>query len=327
MTILSCDAVGKRRYIRHDTIMEKRPQLGLGTWAFGDSYWGSQDLRNSKKALAAALRGGISHFDTAQLYARGKAEQLTGQQLQGVRGKVTIATKGMYRPPESVMAGIKKSLRRLCSDYIDIFYLHWPKPGVDPRPTMEALDEARRAGYIRAIGASNVSPAQLAQLREGARIDYCQIGYSLLWRRPEEDIIPYCRSLGIRVVTYSSLAQGLLAGRFRALSEVPAEDTRRHMVLFRPECREAVDAAMADFYRLADELELPPVQLALAWNLSRPWADTVLFGARSREQVEAALPAYTLQLSAATEQRLEELSSTLLPRLPEEENIFGHRPR
>ena len=307
--------------------MERRPQLGLGTWAFGDPYWPDQDIRDSKKALAAALRGGITHFDTAQLYARGKAEQLTGQQLQSVRREVTIATKGMYRPPESVMAGIKKSLRRLCSDYIDIFYLHWPKPGVDPRPTMEAFEEARRAGYIRALGASNVTSSQLALLREGATIEYCQIGYSLLWRRPEDDIIPYCQDCGIRVVTYSSLAQGLLAGRFRSLSEVPEDDNRRHMVLFRPECREAVDTALKEYYRLADELDLPPVQLALAWNLSRPWADTVLFGARNREQVEAALPASTLQLSAAAQQRLDELSRTLLPRLPEEENIFGHRPR
>jgi aryl-alcohol dehydrogenase-like predicted oxidoreductase len=307
--------------------MEQRVRLGLGTWAFGDPYWGDQDRRDSVKAVAAALRGGITHFDTAQLYAGGRAEQLTGQQLRKVRSRVTIATKGMYRPPDSVLPGIKKSLRRLCSDYVDIFYLHWPKPGTDMRPFMEALEEARGRGLIRCIGASNVNPEQLDRLRETARIDYCQVGYSLLWRRPEADIVPYCRAHGIRVVTYSSLAQGLLAGRFRSLEEVPAEDGRRHMVLFRPAVRRAVNQSMADYYRLADELEIPPVQLALAWNLSRPWADTVLFGARNRSQVEAALPAAGGALARETERRLEELSCGLQGALPDEENIFGHRPR
>jgi aryl-alcohol dehydrogenase-like predicted oxidoreductase len=302
-------------------------QLGLGTWAFDDPYWGPQERGDSIKALAAAVRGGIGHFDTAQLYGNGRAEQLTGQQLRRVREEVVIATKGMYRPPEAVRGAIKKSLRRLCSSYVDIFYLHWPKPGIDPRPMLQALEEARREGLVRCLGVSNVGPEELARMEEGARIDYCQIGYSLLWRSPERDIIPYCRQRGIRIVTYSSLAQGLLAGRFRTPEEIPAEDPRSRLVLLRPELRTQLEDALDRFYRLAEKLAVAPVQLALAWNLSRPWADTVLFGARNRAQVEAALPSRRLQLAPETEAALEELSRPLLEALPQGENLFGHQPR
>lgn len=320
--------VAKGENNRHHEGMDGSARLGLGTWALGgDPYWGTQEHADSVKAIAAAYRGGITHFDTAQLYANGRSEQLLGQQLRRVRRHLCIATKGMYRPPESVIPAIKKSLRRLCSDYVDIFYLHWPKPSADPRPFMEALAEARKQGLIRAVGVSNVSPAQLAVLEEGAAVDYCQIGYSLLWRRPEEEIIPYCRERGIRIVTYGSLAQGLLAGRARRLSELPAEDNRRRLIFFRPELRREVDGALQAYYRLAGELSVPPARLALAWTLSRPWADTVLFGARNRFQVEEALPARGLTLSPEAAAELEELSAGLIESLPREENIFGHRPR
>jgi aryl-alcohol dehydrogenase-like predicted oxidoreductase len=197
---------------------------------------------------------------------------------------------------------------------------------------MQALEEARGLGLVRSLGASNVNPAQLARIEEGGRVDYCQIGYSLLWRRPEEGIVPYCRERGIRIVTYSSLAQGLLAGRFRSLADVPETDSRRrYLVFFRTEVHSAVEECLQSFYRLADEAAVPPVQLALAWNLSRPWADTVLFGARNRRQVEAALPAMEIDLGEELQNRLAGLSRSLLAAilraLPDEENIFGHTPQ
>ena len=210
-------------------------ELGLGCWAFGDSYWPaiSSDKmhREAVRIIQAALRGGIRHFDTAQGYGNGVSEQITGQQLQKVRSSVSIASKTFNRPAETVEKAIEKSLRRLCTDYLDIFYLHWPKPNRDQRPLVEALERARRKGLIRAIGVSNFTADQIEPLLSAGRIDYCQFGYSLLWRQPELNQVPFCRTHHIKMVTYSSLAQGLLAHSPEWAETLPQSDPRRSLLV------------------------------------------------------------------------------------------------
>ena len=145
-----------------------KSELGIGCWAFGDEYWTTTDStvshRETVRVIRAALRAGITHFDTAQGYGNGVSEQVTGQQLRQIRRGVSIASKTYLRPASTVEKGIEKSLRRLCTDYIDIFYLHWPKPSQDLRPHIEALERARQKGYIRAIGLSNFSAPQIQPL-------------------------------------------------------------------------------------------------------------------------------------------------------------------
>lgn len=327
-------------------------RLGLGCWAFGGDFWKDQRQKDSEKTLETAIRRGVEHFDTAPVYGKGRAEQLLGRALKKNleakrREEFTVATKGLYHPPAHVEAGIRKSLRRLLSNYIDIYYIHWPKPDIDLRPMIEALEETRKKGLIRFIGLSNFSSEEIRPLMEAGSIDYCQFGYNLLWRKEERDLVPFCLKHGIRPVTYGSLAEGLLTGRDKLPASLPEDDPRRQLILTRKGFVERVEAILEEYFRIAEEKNIRPVHLALLWNLSRRWADTVLFGARSRGQLTenletvssagASLSSLTGEdshttglvhsLDEETERRIDELTADLTKLFPPEENIFGHRPR
>ncbi|MFP4266755.1 MAG: aldo/keto reductase [Spirochaetaceae bacterium] len=305
--------------------------LGLGCWAFGGDYWKEQSHRESVATIRKALEEGIDHFDTAGAYGNGRSEQIVGQQLKRVRDGVTIATKGLYHPPEDMEAGIEKSLRRLLTDRIDIYYIHWPKPGVDLRPMMEALEKARAKGLIRHIGVSNFSPEQISPLLEAGNIDYCQFGYSLIWRVAEKSLIPFCGHKNIRMVTYGSLGEGLLAGENRLPSNLSDEDPRKKLVFSEPGVIERVERVLMEIFKIAQEMGITPAQLALMWNLSRHWADTVLFGARNQRQLKENLHVqdrfHESGIGASVEGRLDELTGDLIRMFPDDENVFGHRPR
>ncbi|MDY7028288.1 MAG: aldo/keto reductase [Spirochaetota bacterium] len=311
-------------------------ELGLGCWSFGDSYWlqarpepGAGPLPSNKKykkIIQAAIKTGIRHFDTAQGYGNGISEQITGQALHAVRPGVSIATKTYFRPPDTMRKGIERSLRRLNTDYIDIFYLHWPKPGRDLRPHMEALESARETGLIRHIGVSNFSPAQIRPLMEAGRVDYCQFGYSLIWRNAERELVPFCLSRGISMVSYSSLAQGILAHHPGWLDELPAADPRRSLGPASVAHRSRVRSLISEVYTLAHSLGTSPARLSLAWILGRGWFRYVLFGARSVEQLLDCAGAPQLSLPEEIRGRLDDLTAPLAELLGEEDNIFGHSP-
>lgn len=311
-------------------------EIGLGCWSFGDSYWLQAHpepgaglpppYQKYKKIIRTAIKTGIRHFDTAQGYGNGISEQITGQALQTFRPDVSIATKTYYRPPDTMRKGIERSLRRLHTDYIDIFYLHWPKPGRDLRPHMEALESAREAGLIRHIGVSNFSPACIQPLLQAGRVDYCQFGYSLLWRNAERDLIPFCLSNGISMVSYSSLAQGLLAHPPGWLDELPHADPRRALIPASSDHRVQVRSVISGVCSTARSLGTSPARLSLAWILQRGWFRYVLFGARSIEQLLDCAGTTQLSIPAEIHKRLDELSAPLAELFPEEDNIFGHSP-
>lgn len=305
-------------------------ELGLGCWAFGDTYWsatGSEQWhRDAVRIIQAALRAGIRHFDTAQGYGNGVSEQITGQQLQKVRPSVSIASKTFNRPAATVEKAIEKSLRRLCTDYLDIFYLHWPKPNRDQRPLVEALEKARRRGLIRAIGVSNFSADQIEPLLSAGRIDYCQFGYSLLWRQPELDQVPFCRTQRIKMVTYSSLAQGVLAHSPEWPDTLPESDPRRTLLFLQPQAYAQIKPVLEQLHQLSRELDITAAQLALAWNLSRDWNRYTLFGARSRSQAEECVQAAKISLSRETREKMDAITLPLLHLWSSAENIFGHNP-
>jgi len=311
-------------------------ELGLGCWSFGDSYWRHPDIkkgpipspwiRKYKKIIETAIKSGITHFDTAQGYGNGISEQLTGQQLKPVRPKIIIATKTYYRPPETIRKGVEISLKRLQTDYIDIFYLHWPKPGRDLRPHMEALESERREGRIRHIGVSNFHPVQIRPLLEAGQVDYCQFGYSLLWRAPEKSLVPFCLRNGIKMVSYSSLAQGVLGHDPTWLRHLPRSDPRKKLLIAGPEVLPRIEEAIAGLNKEASALGVSPAQLALGWNLSRAWFKYVLFGVRTLSQLDECVRSAHLVLPAETLRRIESITSPLAELFSEDDNIFGHRP-
>jgi len=190
---------------------------------------------------------------------------------------------------------------------------------------MEALEKARAKGLIRRIGLSNFSPEQIAPLLEAGRVDYCQFGYNLLWRGPERRLVPFCRTHDIRVVTYGSLAQGLLAHPSVQLAE-RREAGRRPLLLYRRNIFPQVVFTVYQLELLASAHGISLAQLALAWNLSRRWIDVVLFGVRDRLQLEESLEARKVLLSEELLAEVDRISSGLIDSFPSDENIFGHRP-
>ncbi len=303
-------------------------KLGLGCWTFGgDRYWGEQDHRDSVKTIRAALRGGITHFDTAAVYANGRSEQITGQQLKKVREDVIIATKSFYRPPGRMQKAIDTSLRRLCTDYIDIFYIHWPSRDMEYGPVMEVLEKNREAGKIGYIGISNFSVSGMETLLRYGKIDYCQTGYSLVWRKPEREIIPFCIENGIRIISYSSLGQGILTDKFLSSGGfLRDDDPRNRLAVMSEPARKPLADFLREVKKIAAENNLSLSQTALLWLMSKPWISSVLTGARNRKQIEHSLRILDKKLPEKTACRLTELSGDLDRFIPDAGNIFNHTP-
>ena len=200
---------------RHDTKMQLRrcgksdvevSVLGIGVWSFGGregDYWGAQDGKEAEAVVAAALDCGVNYFDTAEMYNDGRSEEAFGRALGRRRGEAVIGTKIMPAncSPEGVREHCEASLRRLGTDYVDIYMVHWPVRDYPAADVFGALGELRAGGKIRSVGVSNFGPAQLAEaMATGVRIDANQVNYSLLSRAIELEILPFCRAHDVGVV-------------------------------------------------------------------------------------------------------------------------------
>lgn len=306
-------------------------ELGLGCWAFGGGYWLNQQRSDSVKSIHAAVRLGIRHFDTAQGYGKGLSEQIMGQQLRrfrrvAEREDLTIATK-LYLPrtPSDIAGSVAVSLRRLCTPYIDILYIHWPDSSKDCRPYLEEMEKLRQTGLVRRVGVANFTLPLLEQAAEAADIGWCQLPVSLLWRRSLDTLGPFCRSRNIRMAGYSPLGLGLLSGRYHSPEDLDPSDKRRQLFPF-------LNLYRASFHNLLDTLaaeasaygtDVPT--LALAWALSREVA-VILTGSRSKEQLISNSRARGIAIGKETLLRLEAVSGEIEALLPSEaNNPFFHR--
>lgn len=302
--------------------------LGLGCWSFGGAQWGGQDDEDSLAAMEAGLRCGMSHFDTAQGYGRGRSERVVGQFLQGRRDEIFLATKGNCadRDPGEMLEFVESSLERLGTDAIDLYYIHWPRKGRDLRPAMEGLEAARQEGKIRAIGVSNFSVEQMEQISDVGRIDAHQLCYNLFWRYPEREIIPFCAANGIAVVTYSSIAQGILTGKFPRQCSFPDGDSRAGMLLFDKDVWPHVHEGVERLKELAGQADRPLTHLAIRWVASRPNVTSVLVGARNADQVRQNAEAMAGDIPADIFDRMTEISDDVMKYVPDVGNIFRYYP-
>ena len=303
--------------------------FGLGTFQFRNAVEGSTAARIAGEVWQAAWDHGVRHVDTAESYGGGVSEAAVGRLLEG-RDDVFVATKIHYRPTAAeTERAIDECRSRLRRGTIDVVYLHWPKRGLDLRPVMEGLERCRAAGRIRHVGASNFSVEDLETAARVCTVDVLQIGYSLLWRYPERDVIPYCRDKGIAVVSYSALAQGLLAGKIRDRAQLPAEDPRLKTVYYDEGVFERVRDAVDEMAGAAASAGEPLARLALAWVLAQPGMAATLVGASSAAQVAETLPAGFPRDEAAVQRALASLariSEELAPSIPDIGNIFKHYP-
>jgi aryl-alcohol dehydrogenase-like predicted oxidoreductase len=299
------------------------PMAQGGSWYAKDAT--DTDLLG---ALHAAYLAGIRHFDTAAGYGSGRSETLLGQFLEGKRESVFLASKSHTDEltAAAAVAEVEGSLDRLGVDFIDLYYIHWPRAGRDMRPVMEGLETARAQGKIGAVGVSNFSIAQMEQVSEVGRIAVHQLGYNLLWRYAEAEAIPYCRAHDIAVVAYSPLGHGILTGKFARDPGLMAGDQRHSILPFRADIWPHVHAGVEQMKRLAAALDLPLSTLSIRWILGQVGVKAVVAGGRTREQVASNAAALEAAIPAAAFDELAEISDAIMAHIPDAGNLFNHYP-
>ncbi len=282
--------------------------VGLGCNNFGRRL----DAAGTAAVVDAALNAGINFFDTADVYGAGDSEELLGRALGGRRAEVVIATKfghkmegqGSGASPAYIRSAVEASLRRLGTDYIDLYQLHTPDAEIPIEETLGALDELVKAGKVREIGSSNFSAEQIraaeAAVKPGAaRFVSLQNEYSLLRRDDEREILPECERLDIAYLPYFPLASGMLTGKYRQGQALP-EGTR---ITTNPSSTRWLNdenlAQVESLARFAEAQGHTLLELAFSWLLARPVVASVIAGAMTLEQIQANTSAANWQLTAA----------------------------
>ncbi len=271
--------------------------LSFGAWAAGGVGWGPVDDRESCEALRRAVDLGITVVDTAPIYGFGHSEEVVGRALKGIRDRVLLVTKcGLVwddqrqvridNRPSTLLEEVDRSLRRLDVEHIDLYLVHWPDAGTPLEETLRALEEIRASGKVRWIGVSNFDGPQLRQARSLASLDAVQVGYNLLNRDAETEVLPTCLEHGWPVMAYSPLAQGLLAGRFTREVRLESGDVRSSNPLFAPERLPQVLDTVDRLAQVARQRGRSLVELALGWALRQAPVVTAVCGARTPAQVE-----------------------------------------
>ena len=273
-------------------------RIALGTWVMGGWMWGGTDETESVRTIQEALDRGITLIDTAPVYGFGRSEEIVGKALTegGRRQGVLIATKvGLNRKDGQpfrngskarIVKEVEDSLRRLKTDAIDLYQVHWPDPKVPVEETATAMAELYRSDKIRAIGVSNFSPDQMYALRAVAPLHTAQPPYNLFERSIERDVLWYCVQHKIVTLAYGSLCRGLLTGRMTAATQFGGDDLRRQDPKFQmPRFQHYLDAVAALDAFARENYGKRVIHLALRWVLDRADTNIALWGARHPGQL------------------------------------------
>jgi aryl-alcohol dehydrogenase-like predicted oxidoreductase len=290
----------------------KPSRIGLGTWAIGGWMWGGPDDEAAIATIERALDAGITLIDTAPQYGQGHSEEVVGRALTGKREKAVVATKVGLEwdergdPSRNASAArirreIEDSLRRLRTDYIDIYQVHWPDPNVPMEETASALAELHRSGKIKAIGVSNFTSRQMLEFLKYAPLHVVQPPYNLFERGAELDALPFAREHGLTALTYGAICRGLLSGTMSEKTTFGSDDLRSVDPKFRP-------PRFAQYLRAVDRLDVfarerfgrRVIHLALRWVLDTPGVGVALWGARRPAQLDPVDGAFGFTLDAQT---------------------------
>jgi aryl-alcohol dehydrogenase-like predicted oxidoreductase len=272
--------------------------VAIGTWAIGGWMWGGTDEAESVATIRTAFEHGINIVDTAPVYGFGRSEEIVGKAIAegGLRSDVLIATKAGLQwdggrvsrnaSRARILQEVEDSLRRLRTDYIDVYQVHWPDPLVTIEETAEAMLTLFKQGKIRAIGVSNFSVIQMERFRQVSPLHVLQPPYNLFERGIEADLLPYCRKNKIATLGYGALCRGLLSGRMKAATVFDGDDLRRTDPKFlEPRFAQYV-AAVQKLDRLAQQrFGKRVIHLAIRWMLDQG-ITTALWGARHPDQLQ-----------------------------------------
>jgi len=305
----------------------KVSRICLGAMTYGSSKWREWvlDEQASRPLIKQALEAGLNFFDTADMYSLGASEEVLGRALKDFgpgRDKLVIATKVFYPMGDDpnqrglsrkhIMQAIDDSLRRLGTDYVDLYYIHRFDPETAIEETMQALHDLVRAGKVLYLGASSMPAWRFAKMLHAAdtngwtRFTAMQNHYNLIYREEEREMIPLCLEEGIGILPWSPLARGLLAGKHRPETIRAATDIYRKQI-YGDEIGEADSRVIERLEAVAEGQGISPAQVALAWLLQKPGVVAPIVGASKPQHLQDALAALSVQLDAETLAALEEL--------------------
>jgi len=298
--------------------------IALGTWAIGGgTWWGASDDADSIKAIQAAIDEGITLIDTAPAYGWGRSEEIVGKAIRGRREKVVVSTKcGLWWKdergsfffelegkkvnrcllPATIREEVEESLRRLGTDFIDLYHTHWQPSEPEKYPieaAMQCLMKLKEEGKIRAIGASNVDLQQIRAYQAAGVLDAIQPRYSMLDRGIEKELLPYCHAKKISTLAYSPLEQGLLTGKIGMDQTFPEGSFRNNIPWFLPVNRKRVLNMLEGWSDLLGKYACSLSQLVIAWTAAQEGITFVLCGARKEKHVRENVGAGKLMLEAA----------------------------
>jgi aryl-alcohol dehydrogenase-like predicted oxidoreductase len=301
--------------------------VGYGAWAIGGAGWqfgwGSQDDSDSVGAIHAALDAGVNWIDTAAVYGLGHSEEIVARALKGRSARPYVFTKCSLLGDErgnvvnnlkaaSIRQEVEASLRRLKTDVIDLYQIHWPNPDADIEEGWTAMAQLRAEGKVRYIGVSNFNVEQMRRAQAIASITSLQPPYSLIHREVEADILPYCRHNGIGVIAYSPMASGLLTGamtRERA-ANLPEDDWRKRNAEFN-EPRLSKNLELVEvLHDIGRRQGRSPGEVAIAWVLANPVVTGAIVGARTAQQAEEVMRAGSFRLTPLELAQIEATSSS-----------------
>ncbi|MCL7487243.1 MAG: aldo/keto reductase [Desulfobulbaceae bacterium] len=301
-------------------------RICLGTWAIGGWMWGGTEEDESIRTILTALDKGITFIDTAPVYGFGRSEEIVGKALLNgnvKRDQVVVATKcglewsdkGKISRNSSrgrILQEVEDSLRRLQTDYIDLYQIHWPDPDTPFEETAQVMTELLAAGKIRAVGVSNYSPAQMDEFRKAAPLHSVQPPYNLFERGIEADVLPYAKKHGIAVLAYGAICRGLLSGRMKPDTTFEGDDLRRHDPKFREPRYATYLQAVSELDELAKkEHGRSVLELAVRWVLEQ--GAIALWGARHPGQLENVNQVFGWSLSSLELEEIDDVISRNIP--------------
>jgi aryl-alcohol dehydrogenase-like predicted oxidoreductase len=298
--------------------------ITFGAWAIGGWMWGGAERRDAVEAIRASYQLGVTSIDTAPIYGQGLSEEIVGEALQGIpRDKVQVLTKyGMrwegkkgdfafssrdnaghpleiykYAGRDSIVMECESSLRRLRTDYIDLYQIHWPDRTTPIHETMEAVAALLKQGKIRAAGVCNYDVDQMKEADAVIGLASNQVPFSMLNRRIEKELVPWCIAHNKSILAYSPLQRGLLTGKIRPGQQFGEGDTRAGSKFYKDENIQRVNAFLDSLRPLAKEKKASLSQLVIRWTIERPGITIALVGARDATQAEQNAKAIAVALT------------------------------